>query len=79
MQLYTEEFIYQVLFTYADREKLSEKHKKDFYDIEVDMFDWCDETFGEQEWVNEYRESYDAHEFHFKKEEHRTWFIMRWS
>ena len=43
------------------------------------MYDWCDETFGEDMWYSEYKEVSDIDVYYFKKEEHRSWFLIRWA
>lgn len=80
MELYKEEFVYQVALYHEDRTKI-EAALSDNLDPYDALWEWCEETFGEQyeKWVHEYRESYDADMFCFRKEEDRNWFVMRWS
>lgn len=43
---------------------------------------WCDDTFGVDNWHESWAvltsHNYD-HIYRFKKEEHKNWFLLRWS
>lgn len=80
MEVFTEEFIYQVALYNDDRLKIEETLPDDIDPYEV-LWDWCFETFGNgyDRWLHEYRESHDADLFCFKREEDRNWFVLRWT
>ena len=80
MELYKEEFVWQVNLYYDDRLKI-ESTLQENVDWAEALWEWCEETFGEQyeRWVRDYRESYDCDLFCFLREEDRNWFVLRWS
>jgi hypothetical protein len=77
MEVYTETFVYQALLSTPDIDKIREMHPDDF--VLESVYDWCDETFGNTMWYNTYYEIGEQEVFAFKQEEHRNWFVLRWS
>jgi len=77
MEIYTEHFIHQVLLSDADIGKIIDLNPNDF-GLES-VYDWCDQTFGENMWYSTFHEASDKEIFAFKDESHRDWFILRWS
>jgi hypothetical protein len=77
MEIYNETFVYQALLSHTDVDKIQEMHPDDF--ALESVYDWCDETFGKTMWYNTYNEVDEIEVFAFKQEEHRNWFVLRWS
>lgn len=75
MRIYNEEYVYQVIMEEPDRQKIDEIWDS----VDDPIWIWCDETFGEDMWYSEYKEVSDIDVFYFKKEEHRSWFLIRWA
>ena len=82
MYSYTEEYIYQVSLNYDDKVRIdnmpSDEYDDTIYSI---VYQWCEETFGEESgdrWYHMYVDAYDSDTYCFKYEEDRTWFMIRW-
>lgn len=78
MELFTEEFIYQITLDNDDIERISVT--VDDEDSHTAMWTWCEETFGEEyiRWRHEYCEIINCNIFCFTKEQDRSWFLLRW-
>lgn len=79
MEIYNEEYVYQVLMNDIDRQVFYDKCDNDDFDPFQQIWEWCGEKFGNDMWYHTYSEYNDCDIFAFKKDEHRTWFLMRWS
>lgn len=76
MELYTEIFIHQVNLSTEDVKKIQKMHT----DLPVfePIFEWLDETFGEEGWKHQYFVFDDTECFAFKNETERDYFVLRW-
>lgn len=77
MQSYTEQYIYQALVSSDEMDKIRDLNPDDFA-LDT-LYDWCDNTFGENMWTNWAHDMNDIEVFAFKLQEHRDWFILRWA
>jgi len=75
MQLYNEEYIYQVFLNYEDTNSWYSSNSIHGFD---EVWEWCDNVIGVDMWMHDYREIIDADVFQFKQEAHRSWFLLRW-
>ena len=44
-----------------------------------EIIDWCDKQFGFSNWEWENDMQFGHCIFYFRNEEHRDWFLLRWS
>ncbi len=83
MKLYTEEFIHQVLITSAElASSIKSDNNDDIENFVKSMIKWCDNTFGYDEFKYMFIEdNTDIYSdiFKFKKDSHRTLFILKFS
>lgn len=84
MRVSTEEFIYHVCFE-SETELLKFEHLVpiEHYDkpqaIAELMHDWCNETFGDDQWDYSFIEDPKIEDvFKFKTEKDRTMFLLKW-
>lgn len=45
----------------------------------MEIFAWCDEQFGYNNWECNWQPNHRNRTFTFKTEENRTWFLLKWS
>lgn len=78
MIVFNEQCIYQVWLDESDRQRVG---SVEYDDAMQSIWTWCEETFGYEDdtWYHMYTEFNDCDMFAFRYEEHRNWFIMRWS
>jgi hypothetical protein len=78
MELYTEEYVYQVILSAEDLDKIY----GDMPDapFTCPIYQWCEEQFGmDNRWYNTFSEWSNSETFCFKREEDRTFFVLKWS
>lgn len=78
MELVKEEYVYQILLNQLDMRRIYNQYPPGFVGLDP-MEDWCDKTLGTTNWTYRFDDDEFINIFAFKTEEHRNWFVVRWS